>query len=491
MHRTACVNLFSFSLQLLLQAQKEWIDFPVAVVSNENASGRVLELNKHAKQFGLKKNDSYVTALSMCPVLKAQVVGREQIEQHQDALVSLFRRFSPVVESASEAGVFWLDCSGILRLYASELHWATAVRDAVLENGFFSGICTGTSKFGTYAVAKSIRGLRVLDTVELEQQVVFQTPLLHLDVLPKELALLARLGVSTLGELLALPGDSLKSRFSKSLYKLHQVASAARFNPIVPQKEIVPVRSSCQLDGVQSNALGLLFIMKNLLTPLLTDLAQQRKVLHELNVAFVLDHAPNVVIDILPAVPSLKMELWLELLRLKLERVKLNAGVTEVTLEAKAKPATLGQLALFQNEHHRDLEAANRALARLRARFGEHCVQRASLADGHLPVAQYQFLPMKAFAFPAPGKKEGTLVRRIYEKPIFLNSRPVKGPAGIHFGGLGGVAVKEMNGPYVLEGGWWINDICREYYFAKTQNELLWVYFDRLRRQWFLQGQVE
>jgi hypothetical protein len=45
----------------------------------------------------------------------------------------------------------------------------------------------------------------------------------------------------------------------------------------------------------------------------------------------------------------------------------------------------------------------------------------------------------------------------------------------------------------VIEGGWWTGrPIHREYPFIETaRGELLWIYHDRPRRRWFLQGQVE
>ncbi len=491
MPRTACVNLFSFLLQLLLQKNRDWMDFPVAVVSDETASGRILELNRHAREYGVKENDSYVAALSLCPILKARTVSSEDLKTHTEQIVTLLHTFSPEVEKNTEPGIFWLDCSGIERMYHTEENWMRAVNDAIVKQGFWAHICTGSSKFGTYAVAKTHRGRRCLRSVGEEQQAIFQTPLSGMDILPKDLILLQRLGIHTLGELLSLPAESLKSRFSTALFELHQLASASRFNPLVPQKTAPPVEQACQLDGMQSNALGLLFVMKTMLESLLLELGEQKKILHQLNVTFLLDHAPAVNFEIVPALPTMNLRLWVELLRLKLESIKLESGVSEITLHAVAQVATLGQLALFQNEHRRDLDAANRALARIRAKFGDKSVCRPMLTEGHLPVARFQFVPTAEFTWPAPQDKRNTLIRRIMEKPQLLNSRPVKGPAGIHFGGLGGMAVKEMVGPYILEGGWWLKDICREYYFAKTETELLWVYFDRHRRQWFLQGKVE
>ena len=46
-------------------------------------------------------------------------------------------------------------------------------------------------------------------------------------------------------------------------------------------------------------------------------------------------------------------------------------------------------------------------------------------------------------------------------------------------------------GPYLVNGGWWLKEVQREYLFVLTRRgELLWVYHDKRRRRWFLHGQV-
>ena len=52
--------------------------------------------------------------------------------------------------------------------------------------------------------------------------------------------------------------------------------------------------------------------------------------------------------------------------------------------------------------------------------------------------------------------------------------------------------VVRVLGPYVVSGGWWRKSVHREYHYAETQKgELLWVFYDRGQRRWFLQGRVE
>jgi protein ImuB len=85
------------------------------------------------------------------------------------------------------------------------------------------------------------------------------------------------------------------------------------------------------------------------------------------------------------------------------------------------------------------------------------------------------------------------LVRRIMSKPIRLAG----GPYHSHEDGwliLGPKhgTIDKLTGPYVFAGGWWNKEIQREYYYAETRGgDLLWLYYDRVRRRWFLQGTVE
>jgi protein ImuB len=52
-------------------------------------------------------------------------------------------------------------------------------------------------------------------------------------------------------------------------------------------------------------------------------------------------------------------------------------------------------------------------------------------------------------------------------------------------------AVMHTAGPYLVNGGWWLKEVQREYQFILTRRgSLLWVYYDRCRHRWFLHGQV-
>ncbi len=236
-----------------------------------------------------------------------------------------------------------------------------------------------------------------------------------------------------------------------------------------------------------------------MLDPLLGEVADRGEALTELAILLARDHADDVMAHIKTAAPTLDQGQILDLTRLKLESLELPAGVVEMTLFARTVDATHEQLRLFCESSRRDLSAAGRVFARLRAQFGNDVVVRARVSDGHLPEAQFSWEPL--YALPTPARRDAQddpefpgpcLVRRIYSKPIPMNTRPVHGPGGVHLRGLDHEPVVKILGPYVISGGWWNREVHREYHFAETSGgQIMWVYFDKQRRRWYLQGLVE
>jgi protein ImuB len=70
---------------------------------------------------------------------------------------------------------------------------------------------------------------------------------------------------------------------------------------------------------------------------------------------------------------------------------------------------------------------------------------------------------------------------------------PEPEPDGCLLKGVGHGPVSRLRGPYLVSGGWWRGGgVHREYYFAEMKSgDLLWIYYDRGRRQWLLEGRVE
>jgi protein ImuB len=464
----------------------------------------ILWVSEKAGHAGVIPGLRYAAGCSLAPNLRVGVVPSAEIEKGVAALTERFMRFTPDVEPAEEPGIFWLGGSGLSLLYPSLKEWAHSVRDNIEGAGFHGSVVVGFTRFGTYAVAKAQKERVVFEDFPQERAAAREVTLDRLDLEPDLRDTLFKLGIKTVGAFLSLPAGGLYERFGPKAYRLHRMASGDLWTPLQPRPVEEPIRQTLILDDPETDTTRLLFLIKRLLQPMLAVLAARGEALAELTLRFLIDRSGWHRECIRPAAPTLDSLQVLDLIRLRLETIEFSAGVVEIELIAGAVPATSEQLRLFAEKPKRDLDAANRALARLRAEFGDEAVVRAKLTDGHLPEARFVWEPLSRVALPrddlnglndlnvlnCPTAK--VLVRRILAKPIPLPSQPRTRDDGWLLLGPKYGAVEKLSGPYVVSGGWWVREIHREYYFAEThRGDLLWVYYDRPRRRWFLQGWVE
>ncbi|HXG53373.1 MAG TPA: DNA polymerase Y family protein [candidate division Zixibacteria bacterium] len=526
MGRLACANLAAFPLQILLRRHPEWASHPAAVVAENRPQAPVLCVNERARRAGVLPGLSFSAALALAAGLRAGAVSSREVEAAVETLCGRLMRFSPRVEpSAEEAGVFWLDGDGLGRLYASPKQWAAAIRSDVAAQKFSAAVAVGFSRFGTYAAARTRQGITVFRDPAEEKRAAESVPLARLEIEPEFRDALFKLGVTTVGELLELPAVGLYERFGAAAYRLHRMASGDLWAPLDPARPEEPAGERHILDGPESDSARLLFLVKQLLRPVLAAVAARGRALLALRLSLLIDRGGRIEERLRPAAPTLDEAQILDLVRLRLESLQLAGGVTEVALSAEECPATREQLRLFAERPARDLEAANRALARLRAEFGEGAVVRARLADGHLPEARFAWESLDRISLPRVNvssaspdngsndlddsnedglngaqrsnglncSNENFLIRRIFSKPIPLDCAPrsTHEDGWLVLGPRHG-SVDRLVGPYIFSGGWWNREIRRDYYFAETRRgDLLWLYYDRVRRRWFLQGTIE
>ena len=144
-------------------------------------------------------------------------------------------------------------------------------------------------------------------------------------------------------------------------------------------------------------------------------------------------------------------------------------------------------------------DAANQADAQSqlgKALFHAGCFDAAR---GHLPEARFGWQRLVHVVNAQPRSSASAsaivqpLVRRVLVRPKRLPPQPRQvRDDGWLLSGLEHGAVVRIVGPYVISGGWWANEIHREYHFAELRRgDCLWVYYDRNRRRWFWQGAVE
>ena len=267
-------------------------------------------------------------------------------------------------------------------------------------------------------------------------------------------------------------------RFGPEALALYRFAAGDLELPLAPEPVIEPIEERVALEYGEGNSERLVFVVKPLVDRLLLTLRQRGEALVELRLRLTLDAAEEQLERVRTAEPTLSSVTVMELVKLRLLASPVKAPVVAIAASAEAVRATAEQLRMFAESPKRDLAAAARAFARLRATFGrEDVVARAVMRDRHTPEVSFGWEPMQAIVPPRPGPSSPMLIRRVLEKPEPLWFRPD--------------AMDGLSGPYRLAGGWWRSGVVRDYYFVELgRGELLWIYYDQARRRWFLQGEI-
>jgi protein ImuB len=505
MRRLACVDVPSLGLQVLLQAHPDWRGRPLALVAEDKPQAKVLQVNELARRLRILPGQRYAAALALSRELHAGTVSPAEIARVVDALCERLRRFTPDVEPSTDPpGSFWLDADGLERLHPSRPLWARQILDDLAAAGFVARLAVGFTRFGTYAVARSSNGATVFERPEDEQAAAESVRLTRLDLDPGVRDALRRLGVTTVGEWRRLPAGGLRLRFGEEAQRLHALASGSAWAPLLPRPAEEPLEGQADCEYPETDTERLLFRLKRLLDELLLALHARAEALVEFELGLRLDDGGAHDEVLRPAAPTLDSAQLLGLARLRLEKLRREArlavgegqGIVALRLRVRGVRATREQLALFASLQRRDRAAAERALARLRAEFGEDAVVRPRLRDAHLPAARVEWEPLRTLGGVRPAPRRVAprpLVRRLYSPPLPLPPRPRREPDGWLLRGLEHGRVRRYIGPYPVSGGWWRGPgTQREYSFAEMENgELLWIYYDLRRRRWFLEGRVE
>lgn len=495
-------------LQLLLLDSPKWRALPVAVVEADRPQAKLLWVNEHARRLRVLPGMRFAAARSLAPELRASVITAERIERAIADLFALLLNFSPRIEPESgQPGTFWIDPSGMSLLWGDLGAWAMAIQRALGQAGWSATVVVGFHRFRAHAIACAqpdnghARAWVIADR-RREARMAASVPLDRLAISPRLRDDLAGLGIRTLGEFMALPGPELRVRFGVEAERLHARGRDDDWDPMQARELVDPIHERVEIDPPELDVTRLLFRIKPTLDRLLGRLADRSMAMSALHLRLKLDHQAPHEQRLEPAAPTLDARQVLDLLRLRIDSLSLPAGVEEFELELEGRRTDPSQIALFRAQVRRDLDAGNRALAQLRAALGPEAVTRAQLRPAHLPEARFSWVPTAQLQFPLTGNmqiegEQPPRIRRLLHRPEKLAARAqllergAREPDGWVIDPKWG-PIEELQGPYRASGGWWVREVERHYYFARTRSgAVLWIFHDRPRRRWFLQGWME
>ena len=412
--------------------------------------------------------------------------------QHLESLAVWCDRITPLVCLAPPESLL-LEVRGSLKLFGGLAAVERKLSSEIAARRLSFHLCAAPTPLGALWLARR-QGANVLQTRALAGKL---GPLpLSVTQWPEDtLTLLNEMGVQSIGDCLRLPRGGFARRVGlRHLQELDR-ALGRRPDPRAafekPRNLSSGIEFQSETDDREVLGAALARMIEGLVDGLRGRQVQARQL------AIVLHHAnrsPTVSdLDLTEAVHE--ADRLLDPLLARLESVVLPAPVIAVGLRLGAlNPMRLRAPALFGERGQPAGQAVSKAglIERLRGRFGVEGVCGFRIAAEHRPELGWTRLTGRLLETSSGKKDRGRQVAkesRLADRPLWMLPSPLPLPQGAARFRCRGPLRMGLE-PERIESGWWDDgDVRRDYFTASaSRGEKLWVYQDRVTREWFLHG---
>lgn len=495
MKRVLCVWLPDFPIQRLNNELPETKSAACVLYVESGNQAQVVIASALAQRHGVHPGMSLAEAQALIESAlflphDANVDSRELRN-----LAGLCYHYSPFVgfELSGEIHCLVLDISGCGHLFGDESGLARKLVIDLAERGYFAHVAAANTIGAAWAIARyghctgPDRRLRSLPVEALRIPDRLVTQLREFDL-------------CRIGQLSALPKDSLPSRFGNLLSeRLGQLYGRCN-ELIVPVSQPEPARATWTTEESISGRQAVQYVCPDLLTEILDTLKSRGEGLLKLTLLLKSDSAEPISVEIRLARPDNSLPHVLKLLELKLETISIPERLHTVVLEASAV-ATLqtrqrGLFAELQEPAETNREVRG-LVERLSTRLGEDAVVRPHLLPEAIPEQSVGFSPLSGTTSQAHPDPASTMAAA---RPLILLPQPQpvqvsldgKQPAGFCWNRHHYRIVRATEAECFAT-AWWQDSgsIQRDYFRVETSNGAqLWIFRDK-HRQWFLHGLFE
>jgi protein ImuB len=323
------------------------------------------------------------------------------------------------------------------------------------------------------------------------------------------------LGLVTVGQVAALNGDEVESRFGPEGLAAHRLARGIDGRgPTLPRDATLPC-AECDLGAPVATAEPLLFVMKGALSSLGAVLRDKGLVAREITITLSLDDGSRAERSVRPARPTSHEGALFDHCRAVLENWQLDEPVTGIALRATDTVSAASEQGSLLATRWADPAALAAAFDRIRSKEGNDAVAMPQSRDGHLPAdrgawsdsdgkARKQGGFEKSLGVQRPRRgslpAEHTLLRppaSSPSRPSALRLLPEPRSVRVRLGRRGLEAFREgevwtdvtaWSGPDRVAPRWWEDaNGTRDYFIARSVAGELWLLF-RSGKQWYVEG---
>lgn len=407
-------------------------------------------------------------------------------------LLALAREFTPRVEAPDPLTVL-LDCRGLGRVWPQPEALGQALLDAGRGRGLELGVALAWSRVVARVLASAGAGLTIVSPGR-EAEALAPLPLALLRLAPERQDLLHRWGLRTLGELAALPPRGLSERLGEEGPRLIRLARGEDEQPLVPVPPPESFECSLDLDWPVDGLEPLSFLLARVLEALTASLGARGRKAAALSLELRLVDGSRHLRTVKPAAALGEPRTWRTLLLLDLESHPPGDAIQAIAVKAVPTSSRPVQFSLLDPAQPSPEKLAE-TLARLQEWTAAGRGGSPILLDTHRPDA----FAMGSFA---PGRfKDRGPTRSLPVAQVVLRAyRPRRAarvtlrdgaPAFVVAPGVRG-AVTDRAGPWRASGDWWDAAWSREEWdLALSGGGVYRIYLDRLREEWFLEGELD
>ncbi len=286
-------------------------------------------------------------------------------------------QFTPRV-SLEPPQALLLEIAGSLRYFGGRWRFLERLRAGLSRLGF-------EARIGEAPAPRAALWLARGNGARLEAQAVAV-----LGLAPAARALLADLGIKTLGGLLRLPREGIARRFGQGL--LEQLDQACGRVPEAREFFVPPARFAARLElpAPVLQAENALFAARRLLAQMEGFLAARQAGVRAFSLALLHEDAPATEVKVGLATPGRAAEHFARLLRERLGALALRAPVEAIRIEAGDIETLLDRSKNLFDDRSGSEEGWLRLIERLQARLGSGAVHGLDTHEDHRPERAFR-----------------------------------------------------------------------------------------------------
>ncbi|WP_085806782.1 Y-family DNA polymerase [Roseovarius albus] len=463
------------------------VDGPFVLTLKESNANRIYCLNVEAEKQGLHQSMSFADARAFCPLVLSQPADIPADERFLLALRRWASRYCPWVGLEGRDGLT-LDVTGSVHLFGDEPRMLSDMRQRLMRAGLTARIGVAKTRGAAWAFAHY--GEEACPEGPLEEALA-PLPVAALRLERKTDIALQRLGLRSIGDLIATERAPLTRRFGPGLVMRLDQALGAQPEEVTPLADPPHYAVRMTLPEPIGLSADVMAGTERLLGPLCDKLTANGVGARVLMLSLRrVDHAAQQV-ELRLARPLNNPARILPLFERGVTAADAGFGIDQLRLSAlQVETLPVQQISHVSSGGKDQLEDL---ITRLGTRIGLENIQRFLPADSHIPERSFLIAPA---AFSEPGGPWISLLPR----PLRLfPPEPIAGqgpqpPRQFRWRRMR-LRTGRATGPERIAPEWWLSDEnwrsgVRDYWRIETrEGRRLWLFYTPQNPGWFVQGE--